>query len=178
MKKDVTDNPRYPHRVVITRLLVPDNPFQEEEDEETDDTFAEDDAFADTDEGADTVDAEIPQGEEQGDEDAADDEETEPDIRYTFPDETEEITHDVYVVLYEGMGRAFTDTTTTGSTKMDYNRRKCSIPVRYDKWAHEILDGDRIAVMIGDVVYDGEVKDAEPDNDRTLIYWERPRVTD
>lgn len=110
------DNPRYPHDVLITRLVGSDSPF----------------------------------------------------------DDTEEET----VVLYEGKGRAFTDTTTTGDKKMDMNRRKCSIPVRFDEWENEVLDGDTITVKVGNIVYSGEVKDCEPDNNRTLVYWERPRVTD
>ena len=110
------DNPRYPHFVTITRLVVNDNPFSDEEEEE--------------------------------------------------------------VILYDGIGRVYTDTTTTGSTKMDYNRRKCSIPVRFDKWKEEILDGDKILVNVGKISYSGVINDCEPDNDRTVIYWERLRVTD
>lgn len=172
MKREEVINERYPHSVVITRLLVPDNPFNDESDEE--ETTTSEDVFGNDEEETVEQSGEVSSDEEQGETDN----EEETDIRYEFPDESEEITHDVVVVLYEGAGRVFTDTTTTGSTKMDYNRRKCSIPVRFDEWTHEILDGDRIAVKVGDVIYDGEVKDAEPDNDRTLIYWERPRVTD
>lgn len=80
------------------------------------------------------------------------------------------------VVLYRGKCRVFTDTTTVGSKEMDSNRRKCSIPVRYDEWYKEILDGDTIRVRVGNIEYDGIVKDCEPDNNRTLIYWERNRV--
>lgn len=79
-------------------------------------------------------------------------------------------------VLYRGKCRVFTDTTTVGSKEMDSNRRKCSIPVRYDEWTKEILDGDAINVRVGNIEYDGIVKDCEPDNNRTLIYWERNRV--
>ncbi len=157
MLKVIRENNRYPHHVVITRLIVPDNPFEETD---TDD----DDLFGD--------------GEIEQTEDVASDEEQTEDVRYEFPPDDEEMIHDVTVVLYDGIGRTFTDTTTTGDTHMDMNRRKCSIPVRFDEWTHEVLDGDRIAVKVGDVTYSGEVKDIEPDNDRTLIYWERPRVTD
>lgn len=85
---------------------------------------------------------------------------------------------DKICTLYHGVGRAYTDTTTTGTSKIDENRRKCSIPVRFDRWKYEILDGDGIRVRVGNIVYDGVVKDVEPDNERTVVYWERPRVTD
>lgn len=80
------------------------------------------------------------------------------------------------VVLYCGIGRAFTDTTTVGDKNMESNRRKCSIPVRFDEWSKEILDGDSIIVRVGNIEYSGIVKDCEPDNNRTLIYWDRNRV--
>lgn len=90
-----------------------------------------------------------------------------------FDEEEEDI-----VVLYKGIGRVFSDTTTTGSETMSKNRRKCSIPVCFDEWSEEILDGDTISVKVGVIEYKGVVRDIEPDNLRTLIYWERPRVTD
>lgn len=98
--------------------------------------------------------------------------------RHRCPDSPFEETEEAPLVLYSGVGRVFTDTTTTGDKKMDKNRRKCSIPVRFDEWSDEILDGDRISVKVGEIEYGGEVKDCEPDNDRTLVYWERPRVND
>lgn len=79
-------------------------------------------------------------------------------------------------VLYFGPGRGYTDTTTTGDKKMDSMRRKCSIPVRFDKWQMPILDGDAITVVYGNYSEDGVVKDFECDNDRTIIYWEYGRV--
>lgn len=88
-----------------------------------------------------------------------------------FSEEEEEV-----VVLYKGVGRVFTDTTTNGSNDMDSNRRKASIPVRFDEWKYEILDGDVIKVAVGNIEYSGIVKDCEPDNNRTLVYWERNRV--
>ena len=81
-------------------------------------------------------------------------------------------------ILYTGPGRVFTDTTTTGNDDMSLNRRKCSIPVRFDKWKYEVLDGDTIEVKVGNIEYSGVIRDVEPDNDRTLVYWERPRVND
>ena len=82
------------------------------------------------------------------------------------------------VILYEGCGRSFTDTTTNGMGKVDINKRKASIPVRYDKWeaSRQPLDGDTIHVIICFNTEDGRVRDSEPDNDRTIVYWELVRV--
>ena len=79
-------------------------------------------------------------------------------------------------VLYCGCGRAYTDTTTTGDNNVDMNRRKCSIPVRFDLWDEPVLDGDTITVIKGTLTEVGRVRDFEPDNDRTVIYWELVRV--
>lgn len=82
------------------------------------------------------------------------------------------------VVLYDGCGRSFTDTTTNGMGKVDINKRKASIPVRYDEWAvdRQPLDGDTIQVTVGENSEIGRVRDSEPDNDRTIVYWELVRV--
>lgn len=81
-------------------------------------------------------------------------------------------------VLYSGCGRSFTDTTTTGDNEVDYNRRKASIPVRFDEWeaGRLPLDGDTIRATVGKNTEEGRVRDCEPDNDRTLVYWELVRV--
>lgn len=113
MKKYNPINDRYPHTITITRLVVSENPFSEEEES---------------------------------------------------------------IVLYRGVGRSYTDTTVTGSKIMDTNRRKVSIPVRFDGWKMAILDGDTISVQIGNYTEEGVVKDMEGDNDRTMIYWEYNRV--
>lgn len=82
------------------------------------------------------------------------------------------------VVLYDGKGRSFTDTTTNGMGKVDINKRKASIPVRHDKWeAGKLpLDGDTIYTTVGNNIEEGRVRDCEPDNDRTIVYWELVRV--
>lgn len=81
-------------------------------------------------------------------------------------------------VLYEGEGRSFTDTTTEGGKNVDENKRKVSIPVRYDEWGtgKQPLDGDTIEVFIGNNKEVGMVKDSEPDNNRTIVYWNFRRV--
>lgn len=85
---------------------------------------------------------------------------------------------DVEAVVYDGEGRSFTDTTTEGNNYIDENKRKASIPVRYDEWVAGIkpTDGDLIRVTIGNNVEDGVVYDCESDNNRTLVYWNLRRV--
>lgn len=82
------------------------------------------------------------------------------------------------VTLYEGMGRSYTDTTTEGDNNVDRNKRKTSIPVRYDEWDADRrpLDGDTIVSTVGNNVEIGIVSDCEPDNNRTVIYWNFTRV--
>ncbi len=85
---------------------------------------------------------------------------------------------DEEIVLYEGKGRSFTDTTTEGGSRVDQNKRKASIPVRFDKWEKDRvpLDGDTIYATVGNNTEVGMVKDCEPDNNRTLVYWDYTRV--
>lgn len=82
------------------------------------------------------------------------------------------------IVLYEGEGRSFTDTTTEGDSRVDENKRKSSIPVRYDEWDvnRKPLDGDTIISTVGNNTEVGMVKDCEPDNNRTIVYWNFRRV--
>lgn len=82
------------------------------------------------------------------------------------------------VILYEGCGRSFTDTTTNGMGNVDINKRKASIPVRYDKWEadKQPLDGDIIYATVGSNTEKGRVRDSEPDNERSIVYWELVRV--
>lgn len=82
------------------------------------------------------------------------------------------------ITLYKGKGRSFTDTTTNGMGNVDINKRKASIPVRYDKWeaCRQPLDGDTIYATVGNNTEEGRVRDSEPDNDRTIVYWELVRV--
>lgn len=85
---------------------------------------------------------------------------------------------DEETVLYEGEGRSFTDTTTTGTAEVDVNRRKASIPVRFDEWQAGLkpLNGDKIYATIGSCQEVGMVRDCESDNNRTLVYWDLVRV--
>lgn len=85
---------------------------------------------------------------------------------------------DEEIVLYEGKGRSYTQTTTEGDKTVDENKRKASIPVRFDEWdeGRQPLDGDTIFATIGKNTEVGIVKDSEPDNNRTVVYWDYRRV--
>ena len=84
----------------------------------------------------------------------------------------------VETVIYEGKGRSYTDTTTNGDNKVDTNKRKASIPVRYDEWEanKKPLDGDTIYATVGNSTEIGRIRDCEQDNDRSVIYWDFVRV--
>lgn len=80
------------------------------------------------------------------------------------------------IVIYEGKGRSYTETTTTGDKKVDTNKRKASIPVRYDEWDSLVpMSGDILYVMKGSITEEWEVKDFEPDNNRSVVYGELNR---
>ena len=85
---------------------------------------------------------------------------------------------DVEEELYCGKCRIYTDTTTTGDSRVDENKRKASIPIRFDSWSgcKFPLDGDIIRCRIGNHTEEGIVKDCEGDNDRTVVYWSLKRV--
>lgn len=92
----------------------------------------------------------------------------------------EEATEEVKAeeTLYCGIGRSYTDTTTNGNVEVDTNKRKASIPVRFDKWGEGKLplDGDTIHATVGNNTETGRVRDCEPDNNRTVVYWDFVRV--
>lgn len=80
------------------------------------------------------------------------------------------------VVIYEGCGRSYTDTTTTGDANVDSNKRKASIPIRFNEWNSLVpMSGDILYVTKGDIHEQWEVKDFEPDNNRSVVYGEMNR---
>ena len=95
-----------------------------------------------------------------------------------FADDDANVGEDTEIVIYEGEGRSYTDTTTEGGKNVDENKRKASIPVRYNEWdaGRCPLDGDMIYAMVGNNTEVGMVKDCEPDNNRTVVYWDFTRV--
>lgn len=115
MRKQSVYNPRFPHTIKVTRVVVSDNPFDDE---------------------------------------------------------------DSIVVLYCGKGRSYTNTTTDGDGKVVTNMRKASIPVLFNQWesGKSILNGDTIEVQIGDIYEKGIVRDMEPCNFGTEIYWDYIRT--
>lgn len=137
MRKEVVNNPRYPHVIKIVRMTDVQVSVVNESELDSEDPFA-------------TNTTSTPQTKTEREE----------------------------VILYDGCGRSFTDTTTNGMGKVDINKRKASIPVRYDKWeAGKLpLDGDTIYATVGNNTEEGRVRDCEPDNDRTIVYWELVRV--
>lgn len=86
----------------------------------------------------------------------------------------------VETVIYSGPGRGYTDTTTNGN-EVDVNKRKASIPMRFDRWGSTDsgrpypMDGDILTITKGSVVEEWKVRDFEPDNDRTIVYAELNR---
>lgn len=90
-------------------------------------------------------------------------------------------------IVYEGIGRSYTDTTTTGDAKVDSNKRKASIPVRFDEWGEPgayasgttagliPMPGDILIAVKGNITEEWEVKDFEPDNNRSVVYGEMNR---
>lgn len=95
-----------------------------------------------------------------------------------FADDDAPVGKDKETILYYGEGRSYTDTTTEGDKRVDENKRKASIPVRYDEWDADRcpLDGDLIYATVGNNTEVGIVKDCEPDNNRTVVYWNLRRV--
>lgn len=100
-------------------------------------------------------------------------------VRLTYPGwlSEDDDRKPVEVVIYEGEGRSYTDTTTTGDAKVDTNKRKASIPVRFDEWEEGKvpMSGDILTAVKGSITEEWEVKDFEPDNDRSVIYGEHNR---
>ena len=95
-----------------------------------------------------------------------------------FAGDDAKVGEDTEIVIYEGEGRSYTDTTTEGGKNVDENKRKASIPVRYDEWdaGRCPLDGDMIYATVGNNTEVGMVNDCEPDNNRTVVYWDFTRV--
>lgn len=103
---------------------------------------------------------------------------SEDDDPFAEDEPTAETDTEKRTILYQGNGRSYTDTTTTGDGKVENNKRKISIPKRFDEWDEDKwpLDGDTVEIAMGKVKERGTVKDFEPDNNRSVVYWELLRV--
>ena len=98
-------------------------------------------------------------------------------VRKSVPDRYEESELEE-TIIYEGVGRSYTDTTTTGDARVDSNKRKASIPRRFDKWSGDDampMSGDMLIATKNNITEEWEVRDFEPDNDRSVIYGEMNR---
>lgn len=81
-------------------------------------------------------------------------------------------TTDTEKVIYNGIGRSFTSTTTDGNGKVITNSRQASIPVKFDEWNEPVLNKDIIKVTMGNITETGVVLDMSANNGTTTIYWE------
>lgn len=97
-------------------------------------------------------------------------------MRRTYPDQewmSGESSEPTNTVLYSGNGRCFTNGT-VNEKQVDISHRYISIPVNVNEWGTlHPASGDIVEVMMGEVIETMEVKDFEPDNNRTLLYCER-----
>ena len=119
MRKQVIDNPRYPHHIRIVRKVVGD-------------------WFETPSDGS-----------------ASDEQET------------------VEEEVYNGIGRCYTSGG-VGEQAVDITARTISIPVSVREWGLLYpLSGDTVTVTMGAVTQTMEVKEFEPDNNRTVIYCKR-----
>lgn len=76
-------------------------------------------------------------------------------------------------VIYFGKGKCQTSGGTEGRA-VDMMTRQISIPVRFDEWGELVpSSGDIVTVGMGSIVETMELKDFEPDNNRTVLYCQR-----
>lgn len=75
-------------------------------------------------------------------------------------------------VLYNGIGRSFSSTTTDGNGKVITNSRQVSLPLKFNEWTEPILNNDIIKVTIGNLSETGMILDMAANNGTTTIYWE------
>lgn len=75
--------------------------------------------------------------------------------------------------VYFGPGRCYTSGG-VGGQAVDITSRQISIPIRFDEWnTLHPSSGDTVTVTMGEVTETMEVKDFEPDNNRTVLYCKR-----
>lgn len=76
-------------------------------------------------------------------------------------------------VIYSGEGRCYSNGSVDGR-QVDISHRLISIPVNVNGWGElHPLSGDAVTVTMGKITETMEVKDFEPDNNRTVLYCER-----
>ena len=76
-------------------------------------------------------------------------------------------------VIYYGPGRCYTSGGVEGRA-VDITTRLISIPVNVSEWSTlHPASGDSVTVTMGEVTETMEVKDFEPDNNRSVLYCKR-----
>lgn len=92
--------------------------------------------------------------------------------RIVIDDEFEGTKHEE--LIYKGICRSFTNTTTDGDSKLVTNMRKTAIPIPDREMAQPILAGDIIEVWKGkeyNIKEYGKVTDFKSANFGTEIFW-------
>ena len=94
-------------------------------------------------------------------------------VRLTYPGRYSTGTEPAETVIYSGEGRCYSSGSVEGR-QVDISHRYISIPVGFSEWGEEKpYNGDTVEVTIGNITETMEVKDFEPDNNRTLLYCKR-----
>lgn len=94
-------------------------------------------------------------------------------VRITYPGRYSNETEPTGTVIYSGEGRCYSNGSVDGR-QVDISHRYISIPVNVKGWGGlHPLSGDAVTVTMGKITETMEVKDFEPDNNRTVLYCER-----
>ena len=94
-------------------------------------------------------------------------------VRKTYPERYSTETEPTETVIYSGEGRCYSNGSVEGR-KVDISQRSISIPVNVNGWSDlHPLSGDTVTVTMENITETMEVKDFEPDNNRTLLYCKR-----
>ena len=94
-------------------------------------------------------------------------------VRLTYQGRYSTGTEPTETVIYSGKGRCYSNGSVDGR-QVDISHRLISIPVYVNGWGElHPLSGDAVTVTMGKITETMEVKDFEPDNNRTVLYCER-----
>ena len=94
-------------------------------------------------------------------------------VRLTYPERYSDETGPTETIIYSGEGRCYSNGSVEGR-QVDITHRYISIPVNVNGWSGlHPLSGDTVTVTMGKITETMEVKDFDPDNNRTLLYCER-----
>ena len=94
-------------------------------------------------------------------------------VRLTYQGRYSTGTEPTETVIYSGKGRCYSNGSVEGR-QVDITHRYISIPVNVNGWSGlHPLSGDTVTVTMGNITETMEVKDFEPDNNRTVLYCKR-----